>query len=293
MIEICEVGPRDGLQNEKIRLTIEDRVEMIKKLQMSGIKKIEVASFVNAKVVPQMANAEEVIQAIPRQDGVRYAGLVLSPNGVERALACDLDDIHVVLAASTTFNLKNARRTTDESLKQLTPLIDQAKTKGRCVVSTIGNAFGCPFEGEVPFSRVLKIAEAFLEHGADQITLADTTGMADPKQVLENVNRFNQYFPETKLGLHFHNTRGLALANAYAGFQAGVRSFESSIGGLGGCPFAPMAVGNVCTEDLIHLFKQMNEETPGDLNQLVDTAEWVEGKVGHRLDGLVMKAGPA
>lgn len=293
MIELCEVGPRDGLQNEKKHLTVEDRVELIRRLQHAGLKKIEAVSFVNPKVVPQMAHAEEVLEAIPRMADVRYAGLVLSPGGMERALRCNLDDIHLVLSASRAFNLKNVRKTTDESMELLLPLVDFAKQSGRKVTLTIGNAFGCPYEGDIPFTKVLRITEKFAARGVNQVTLADTTGRANPRQVKENVEAFWKAFPKMKLGLHFHNTRGLGLVNVYAGYQAGVRSFDSSIGGLGGCPFAPTAAGNVCTEDMVHLFQQIGEETSANLELLIETAKWIEKKVNRRLDGLVMKAGPA
>lgn len=291
MIEICEVGPRDGLQNEKTPLSIESRVEMIQKLADTGLKKIEAVSFVNPKVVPQMAHAEEVMKKVPRRSGLRYAGLVLSPKGMERAFTCDLDDIHLVLAASDSFNQKNARRTTKEGLTQLGPLVEEAKRYGYKVNCIIGTAFGCPYEGEISPDRIFRLCETFLEKGADSITLADTTGMAHPQQVTEYAEQFQRIFPKEKLGLHFHNTRGLGLANVYAGYQAGVRSFDASIGGLGGCPFAPLAVGNVCTEDLVHMFQQMNQSTEIDLNLLIKAAKWTEKQVRHRLDGLVMKAG--
>lgn len=292
MIEICEVGPRDGLQNEKVTLSVDERVEMIGRLLDSGIRNIEAVSFVNPKVVPQMAFAEQVMEQMPRRAGARYAGLVVSAGGMERALTSGLDEINVVLAASNTFNRKNAHRSTEESLAELTPLIYKAKGKNHFVRGVIGTAFGCPFEGSISFSSIQLIIHKFLEHGVDAITLADTTGVANPMQVTRVVEQFNEHFPQVKLGLHFHNTRGLGIANVYAGYLAGVRRFDSSVGGIGGCPFAPLSVGNVCTEDMVHMFEQMGEATGIELDQLIETAKWTEEKLVHRLNGYVMKAGP-
>jgi hydroxymethylglutaryl-CoA lyase len=292
MVEICEVGPRDGLQNEKVILSVAERVEMISKLINSGIRYIEAVSFVNSKVVPQMAFAERVMEQVPRRKDVRYAGLVLSSGGMERALASGLDDINVAIAASNTFNFKNSRRSTEDSLAEMTPIIYKAKGKKQNVTGVIGTAFGCPFEGSISFSYIRFIINTFLENGVDAITLADTTGMANPKQVFQTVEQFKEHFPKVKLGLHFHNTRGLGIVNVYAGYQAGVRRFDASIGGIGGCPFAPLSVGNVCTEDIVHMFEQMGETTGLDLDQLIQIAKWTEGKVEHPLNGYVMKAGP-
>ncbi len=293
MVEICEVGPRDGLQNESALLSVEDRVEMIRQLIDCGLKKIEAVSFVNPKVVPQMANPEEVMMQVPRVPGVRYAGLVLSAKGMDRALVAGVDDIHLVLAASTTFNLKNARRTREESLAELAPLIAEANSAGRPVNAIIGTAFGCPFEGDVPADIVLSTAETFLAAGAQALTLADTTGMANPAQVASMVELVQRQFPNVPLGLHFHNTRGLGLANVLAGYQAGVRRFDASTGGLGGCPFAPLSVGNVCTEDVIHMFHQMGIPTGVNLEQLLASTAFTQEKVGHDLHSYVVRAGAA
>jgi hydroxymethylglutaryl-CoA lyase len=293
MIEICEVGPRDGLQNEPKLVSTETKVELINKLIDSGIRVIEAVSFVNKKVVPQMADAEEVLRLVPKRDDVRYAGLVLSRSGLERALHTDVDFLHVVTTTSDSFNLRNAKRTVDQAVEELTKVIEEgARTKG--VAGVLGTAFGCPFEGEVPFSKVLNVAESFLKAGCTEITLADTTGMANPLQVQNVVVAFQKEFgKELTLGLHFHNTRGLGIANILAGYQAGVTRFDSSIGGLGGCPFAPKAVGNVCTEDMVNMFRGMNLETGTDLESLVDTAKWLERSMERSLDGMLMRAGIA
>lgn len=290
MIDICEVGPRDGLQNEKKILTTEEKVNLITKLIDAGIKKFEAVSFVNPKVVPQMADAEEVLKNVPKVDGVRYAGLVLSKSGLERALQTDVDDIHIVLTTSNEFNMRNVRRTVDQSVTELTPLVSESIDAGKGVTCVLGTSFGCPFEGDVPVERLLTITETFLKEGVNGITLADTTGLANPQQVTDIVSLFKKEFgDDLLLGLHFHNTRGLGLANVLAGYLAGVRYFDSSIGGLGGCPFAPKAVGNVCTEDMVNMFHEMGETTDTSLEKLVKTALWLEEIMEKRLDGMMMK----
>lgn len=290
MIEICEVGPRDGLQNEKKPISTDQKVEMISRLIDAGIKKIEAVSFVNPKVVPQMADAEEVMKRVPRVDGVKYAGLILNYSGMERAMKTDVDIFHIVTATSDAFNLKNARKTVDQNVAEHITVIQEAVAAKKPVTGVLGTAFGCPYSGEVPIERVLEISEAFVKAGASEIILADTTGLANPVQVAEVVNRFQRHYgDDIKLGLHFHNTRGLGLANVLTGYQAGIRRFDSSIAGLGGCPFAPKAVGNVCTEDMVNMFAGMGVETGTDLQKLVETALWMEEQMEKRLDGMVMK----
>lgn len=290
MIHVCEVGPRDGLQNEKKHLSVEQRVELIERLMATGIKKIEAVSFVNPKVVPQMSHPEEVLAKIRRQKEVVIAGLVLNPKGLERALETNLDVIHFTLAVSDSFNQRNARRTAEQSAAEIEEMIAAVSQQGKPCVAILGTAFGCPFEGQVPEERVLKIADRFVQAGCRNITLADTTGLANPLQVKRMVTRFFETFGDAiELGLHFHNTRGLGLANVFAGYEAGVRHFDSSVGGTGGCPFAPKAVGNVCTEDMVNMFHMMGASTGVDLDQLIDTALWLEQQLERRLDGMMMK----
>ncbi|HHY67343.1 MAG TPA: hydroxymethylglutaryl-CoA lyase [Alicyclobacillus sp.] len=292
MIQVCEVGPRDGLQTETRRLSVDERVEMITRLVGSGLRYVECVSFVRDDLVPQMAGAEQVMARVPRVPGVRYAGLVLSAGGMERALTSEaLTDVHVVVAASDTFNRKNTGRPTQDGLESLLPLIERARAAGKRVTGLVATAFGCPYEGEVAARRVLDIAAAYFDAGVEVVTLADTTGMAHPLQVRAMVRLFSDRFGRTP-GLHTHNTRGMALANVFAGLQEGVCHFDSSVGGLGGCPFAPLAVGNACTEDLVHMLHTMGFRTGVDLGALIETAEWVQDRVGRTLDGLVMKAGP-
>jgi len=293
LIEICEVGPRDGLQTEATYLSVQQRVDMITKLSKLGFSKIECVSFVREDLVPQMADAEKIIEALPKANGVRYAGLVLSAGGVQRALRLEnLTDIHFAIAASDTFNKKNAGRPTWDTLERLSTPIKEALQSGKQVTGIIATAFGCPFEGIIPQDRVLKMIESYINFGNCQICLADTTGLANPKQVQHMIQEVNHHFPDVPISLHFHNTRGLGLANVLAAIQLGVTRFDSSIGGLGGCPYAPLAVGNVCTEDLVNMTEAMGISTGIDLDGLIETAKWTEQQVKRKLDGLVMKAGP-
>lgn len=290
MITICEVGPRDGLQNEKKYLSLETKVEMISRLIESGIKKIEAVSFVNPKVVPQMANAEELMDMVPKDRDVSYAGLVLNYSGLQRALDTPIDALHIVTATSDEFNMKNARKTVEQSVEELVKVIKEGSQSNRSINGILGTAFGCPFAGEVPVERILHVADEFVKAGASEITLADTTGLANPFQITNVVNRFKEHFgDDITLGLHLHNTRGLGIANVFAGYQAGIRHFDSSIAGIGGCPFAPEAVGNICTEDTVNMFKNMGVETTINLDSLIETSRWLEEELGRRLDGMIMK----
>ncbi|WP_221567223.1 hydroxymethylglutaryl-CoA lyase [Alkalihalobacillus sp. TS-13] len=294
MIEICEVGPRDGIQNEAKFVPTDTKVALIERLIDSGVRYVEAVSFVNPKVVPQMADAEELLRRLPLRDDVKYAGLVLSRSGLERALKTDVGYLHVVTTTSDSFNLKNAKRTVEDATAELSEVVADGVAAGRNVVGVLGTAFGCPFEGDVPVARVLGVAEKFLHAGCKAITLADTTGMANPQQVADVVTAFKKTFgADLDLGLHFHNTRGLGLANVLAGYHAGVERFDSSIGGLGGCPFAPKAVGNVCTEDMVNMFHGMGVESGTNLEQLLETAKWMEQNMERPLDGMLMKAGIA
>ncbi|MDQ0256305.1 hydroxymethylglutaryl-CoA lyase [Evansella vedderi] len=290
MIKICEVGPRDGLQTLKEQLSTEKKVELITRLIDSGVKLIEAVSFVNPKVIPQMADAVEVMKRIPRNDDVQFGGLVLSKSGLERAIESNIDILHVVVAASDTFNQKNVRRNVDDSLAELIPVVKEGVQANRKVNAVLGTAFGCPYEGTVSEKKIVSIAEKFINAGASEITLADTTGLANPAQVKSLIELlYKELGEEVEFGLHFHNTRGLGIVNAYAGYQAGVRRFDSSIGGLGGCPFAPKAAGNVCTEDLINMFEQMGEETGISNNKLIETSRWLEKSVGLHLEGMLIR----
>lgn len=290
-IVITEVGPRDGLQNEPEHLSPEERVEFIGLLVKAGLTRIEVASFVIPKLVPQMAGAEEVVAGLPTVSGVRYAGLALNGRGVERALATSVGAIHCTVAVSDSFNLRNSGARTDDSLTSLTQAIREA-AGDRVFVGVLATAFGCPYQGYVAPERVVEVAHALVDAGCTELTLADTTGVAAPAQVRSLVRILQaEYGAELPLGLHFHNTRGLGIANAYAGALEGVRYFDASVAGVGGCPFAPKAVGNVCTEDLVNMFEVSGWSTGLSAELLIDAANWLEGRLGRTLPGMLMKTG--
>jgi isopropylmalate/homocitrate/citramalate synthase len=283
-VTICDVGPRDGLQNEATVLEPSVRAELVNRLAGTGLPKIEAVSFVNPERVPQMAGAEEVIAGIDRQEGVAYAGLVLNEKGYERLAATDLDEVHFTLATTETFNQRNANRSVDESVEELSRL-----PRERPVSVSISVSFGCPFEGEVDPATVLRLAERCVEAGAGEILFADTIGVGVPRQVralLEGSAGLG-----VPLGVHLHDTRNTAVANAYAALLAGATVFESSVGGLGGCPFAPRATGNVATEDLVYLFHGEGIDTGVDLDALVRVAGWLAGLLGRELPGRVYRAG--
>lgn len=288
-IIITEVGPRDGLQNEPEVFSPEDRIEFIRRLVEAGHRRIEVASFVNPSRVPQMAEAETVVAGLPDAPGVRFAGLALNGRGVERAMATKLDAVHCTVAVSDTFNQRNARVSTEDSIRSLVDRVTEAAGE-KTFVAVLGTAFGCPYEGEVAPARVMKVAEGLLAAGCSELTLADTTGVATPNQVVALVREVRAALgSDLPLGLHFHNTRGLGIANAYAGALEGVRYFDSSSAGIGGCPFAPKAVGNVCTEDLVNLFESHGWATGLSLQGLLQAARWLETRLGRSLPGMLMK----
>lgn len=290
--EICEVGPRDGLQSESRPWTVPERVELIDRLAGAGLKRIEAVSFVNPKRVPQMADAEAVMARIERPPGVRFAGLALNVRGVERAIDSGVDEIRYVIVASETFNQRNQGATIDESLTGFADIAGKVSDAGLKLSATIGAAFGCPFEGEVPVARVADIARRLADNGAAEIGLADTIGVAVPNQIGERIEAVRAATDRrAPIGCHFHNTRNTGYANAVAAVAAGAAYLDSSVGGLGGCPFAPAATGNIATEDLCFMLRNMGIETGIDLNALIEVAKWVEGFFDHPLPGQVMKAG--
>jgi hydroxymethylglutaryl-CoA lyase/(R)-citramalyl-CoA lyase len=283
-VTICDVGPRDGLQNEAETLAPEVRAELVNRLAAAGLRSIEAVSFVRAESVPQMAGAEEVVAAIERQDGVAYSGLVLNAKGYERLVACNLDAFHFTLGATDEFNRANANRSVDESVAEL----DAIETDLPVSVS-ISVSFGCPFEGEVAPETVLALAERCVAAGAGEIVFADTIGVGVPHQARDLVERGKVL--GVPVGVHLHNTRNTGFANAYAALEAGAEVFESSAGGLGGCPFAPRATGNIATEDLVFLLQGEGVETGIDLDALISVSEWLEGVLGRTLPGQVYRAG--
>jgi isopropylmalate/homocitrate/citramalate synthase len=283
-VTICDVGPRDGLQNEEQTLEPSVRAELVNRLAAAGLPKVEAVSFVSPERVPQMAGAEEVVAGIDRRDGVAYSGLVLNEKGYERFAATGLDELHFTLAATEAFNRRNANRSVDESVEELARI----RTESPVSVS-ISVSFGCPFEGEVDPQDVLRLAERVTEAGADEVLFADTIGVGVPRQVRELVCGASGL--GVPVGVHLHDTRSTALANAYAAVETGATLFDASVGGLGGCPFAPRATGNVATEDLVYLFHGEGLKTGIDLDALVGVAEWLEEVLGRPLPGRVYRAG--
>jgi hydroxymethylglutaryl-CoA lyase len=282
LITICDVGPRDGLQNEKDVLPPETRAELINRLAATGLRRIEAVSFVRDDAVPQMAGAEEVVAGIERRDVVEYAGLVLNEKGFQRFQSSVLDRMNVTLAATETFNQRNANASLEEAKVRASTMV-RARPKKTTV--TLSVAFGCPFDGRVDPAVVAGLVEHFRELGTEEVVLADTIGVATPRQVKSLVE-------ETKAdGFHGHNTRNTGFANAYAALEAGATTLDASIGGLGGCPFAPRATGNIATEDLVYMLEGDGVETGIDLDALIEISAWLETVLGRRLEGQVYRAG--
>jgi hydroxymethylglutaryl-CoA lyase len=279
------------LQNEA-PVSTEAKVELVDVLSKTGVRRIEAVSFVHPRAIPQMADADEVWQQIARSDDVRYSALVPNLRGAHRALDAGFQEIEVVVSASDTHNRKNINRSTDESLDDIAELVDIAHGKGATVQVIVSTAWGCPYEGEVPPERVVSVASRAIRDGADTISFGDTTGMATPGRVTRLIGELRSTHPETELNLHFHNTRGAALANVMAAMQLGVADFDSSVGGLGGCPYAPGASGNVATEELVHMVEDMGVETGIDLTAMIDAAATAERIVGRTLPSQVLRAGP-
>ena len=286
---VCDVGPRDGLQNESRTLEAVIRAELCDRLASSGLKRIEAASFVNPKLVPQMAGAEDVMAALHRKPGVSYAGLVLNDKGYERAVAAGVDEVHYAFAATDEFGRRNQNATTEEGLKTALALVARARSERMPITVTLSVAFGCPFEGPVPPERVLQIVEHLMAVPPDEICLADTIGVGGPSQVRELVGGARRL--GATVGAHFHNTRNTGYANAVAALEEGAVSLDASVGGAGGCPFAPKATGNIATEDLAYLLRGMGIDTGIDIDALIETSQWLGAQLGKELPGMVARAG--
>jgi isopropylmalate/homocitrate/citramalate synthase len=286
---IREVGPRDGLQNEQQIVPPETRAELVERLAAAGLRRIEAASFVNPDRVPQMAGAEEVVAALERREGVVYSGLALNERGYDRLRATELDEVSFAVAATESFSERNAGASVEAALVDAERIVERAKGDGLHVSVTVSVAFGCPFEGPVDPQRVLAIGARLAATEADELVLADTIGVATPTQVSALVEGFVRL--GKPVGGHFHNTRNTGYANAYAALAAGATALDASVGGLGGCPFAPKATGNVATEDLAYLLKGEGVETGIDLEALIGISEWLEGLLGRRLEGYLYRAG--
>ncbi len=296
-VEILEVGARDGLQNEKTIFSTADKLRMINGAIDAGIKRMEVASFVHPKRVPQMADAEDVISGLTDRKDITYIGLILNKRGLLRAFGTregnkrGVDEVGCVAIATDTFAEKNQGQTAEQSVEVTKDMIRMAKVEGMSAQATISVAFGCPFEGRVDQSRVVAMAEEIAEAEPREIAIADTIGVASPLRVTELVETIRERLPHMPLRAHFHNTRNTGLANAWAAYQAGVATLDASVGGLGGCPFAPKATGNIGTEDLLYLLHESGVATSVDLDKMIDLANWTETVLGRAPPAMVSQAG--
>lgn len=290
-IDVREVGPRDGLQNEA-PIPTEAKVELLEGLSDTGVRRIEAVSFVRPSAIPQMADAEQVWASIRRRPHVSYSALVPNLRGASRALAAGFAEIEAVVSASDTHNRANVNRSTAQSLDDIAALLAAAHGIGAHCQVIVSTAWGCPYEGDMAIRRVLDVAGRAVADGADGVSFGDTTGMATPGRVTALVGAFRAAFPDTALNLHFHNTRGTGLANVLAALQLGVTDFDASVGGLGGCPYAPGASGNIATEELVYMVEDMGVRTGIDLPALIEVAARAERAVGHQLPSQVLRAGP-
>ena len=290
-VEIVEVGARDGLQNEPEIVSTATKVELIKAALAAGVRRIEVASFVNPRRVPQMADAEAVVAALPASGDATYIGLVLNERGAQRALLTAVDELGAVAVASDSFGVRNQGQTSQESVAVACEIVAMAKAAGRSGQVTISAAFGCPFEGEVDPAHVVEIAAQLAKAGPREIALADTIGVGVPTQVRDLIGRVRAVIGDIPIRAHFHNTRNTGLANAWAALEAGVATLDSSLGGLGGCPFAPKATGNIPTEDLLYLLHRSGVETGIDLDAMITAAHRLSEATGKALPAMVSRAG--
>jgi hydroxymethylglutaryl-CoA lyase len=290
-ISLREVGPRDGLQNED-PVPTEAKVALIDALSQTGVGRIEAVSFVHPRAIPQMADADQVWQQISRSDAVRYSALVPNLRGAQRALAAGFTELEAVVSASETHNRKNVNRSTGQSLDEIAQIIDLAHQAGATCQVIVATAWGCPYEGDVPVERSAAVAGRAVADGADSASFGDTTGMATPRRVRALVGTFRSRYPDVPLNLHLHNTRGTGLANVLAALDFGVTDFDASVGGLGGCPYAPGATGNIATEELVYMVEDMGIGTGVDLARLIDVAARAERIVGRQLPSQVLRAGP-
>ncbi|MER5332573.1 hydroxymethylglutaryl-CoA lyase [Micromonospora sp. NPDC002717] len=290
-VSIREVGPRDGLQNED-PIPTDAKVRLLDALSGTGVRRIEAVSFVHPKAIPQMADADEVWQRAAKADGVRYSALVPNTRGAQRALAAGFTEIEVVVSASDTHNRRNVNRSTEESLDDIAELIDLLHGAGAQAEVIIATSFGCPYEGDTDPTRVAAIVDRVVRDGADRVAFGDTTGMGTPRRVRELLTAVRDRNAQIPVLLHFHNTRGTALANMLTALELGVTEFDASVGGLGGCPYAPGASGNLATEEAVHMLHDMGIDTGIDLAALIEVAELAERLVGRQLPSGVLRAGP-
>jgi hydroxymethylglutaryl-CoA lyase len=290
-IEIIDVAPRDGLQSQPKLVDTSTKVELVTRLIEAGVRRMEVVSFVNPKKIPQMADADEVLKLLPKREDVTYIGLVLNMRGFERAVSNKIDEINCVVVASDTFNQRNQGVTTEQTMQSIEEIANQSKSMGLTCGVTISAAFGCPFEGEVPVGRVVDLAKRLINMGVDEIALADTIGAAGPSDVSIVIRSVREVTGDTPLRCHFHNTRNTGVANVYAAIMEGVRIFDASCGGVGGCPFAPAATGNVATEDLLYMINRMGIETGISIEGIMEITRWLEGSLEAQMPAMVTRAG--
>ena len=291
-VTIVEVSPRDGLQNEDVILSTESKVALVSRLVEAGARRIEAVSFAHPKLVPSMADAEDVMAGVPRMEGVSYAGLVLNRRGLDRALDTGVDEVNVVVCVSETFSSRNQNASTDESMRAATDVIERARSRGLFTTLTLATAFGCPFEGEVALDRVVELAREGARAGVHELCLADTVGVGVPSQVRELTGAVRAAVGvEPPLRYHFHNTRNTGFANAAAAVEEGVSILDASAGGIGGCPFAPKATGNVATDDLVYMLERMGIRTGYDLPALMPTSAFLTQQLGHEVPALLPRAG--
>jgi hydroxymethylglutaryl-CoA lyase len=295
-VTIVEVSPRDGLQNEGTILSTDAKVELITRLVDAGARRIEAVSFAHPRLVPTMADAEDVMAKVPRRDGVSYAGLILNRKGLDRAVGAGVDEVNVVVCVSDTFSGRNQNVTADEAMTMAADVVDAARDRGLFTTITLATAFGCPFEGEVDPARVAEFARRCADSGVQELCLADTVGVGAPSQVTDLTARMRDMIGDPAengpaLRFHFHNTRNTGFANAYAAVTEGVDVLDASAGGIGGCPFAPKATGNIATDDLVYMLERMGRPTGIDLKTLIPTAGFLGEQLGHEVPALVPRAG--
>ncbi|HEV7612880.1 MAG TPA: hydroxymethylglutaryl-CoA lyase [Steroidobacteraceae bacterium] len=290
-IELVEVGPRDGLQNESVLFTTSQKLEFIGRALDAGVRRIEATSFVSPKLVPQMADADAVAAGLPRRDGIIFIGLVLNKRGALRAMEAGMDELGAVCAASDGFATRNQGATSDASLAMCCEVVRLARAQGRRAQITISTAFGCPFDGEVDSSRVVEMARVAAAAGPVEVAIADTIGVASPGEVSALVARVAAVIKPLPVRVHFHNTRNTGLANVWAAVQAGAKIVDASLGGIGGCPFAPRATGNVPTEDVVYMLQRSGYQTGLDIDRLVTSARWLGNAMGRDVPGMLSRAG--
>ena len=292
-ITVCEVGPRDGLQNEKKILTVDEKVDLINKMSDAGFPVIEVGSFVSPKAVPQMANTDDVFKGITMRKGVGYRALIANARGVDRAAACGCKKVKLNVSASVSHNLANLNRTPSESVAVFKECVEKADAAGISISGSISMAFGSPWDREIPVKDIKDIVDAYLAVGIDEISLSDASGMGYPTQVYDICTEMKKAYPQVSWWLHFHNTRGLGIANILAGMQAGFTRFDASFAGVGGCPFVPGAAGNVAAEDLLHMCDMAGIKTGIDLDKAIAISREIVKIVEHATDSYILKAGKA